>query len=199
MGVIWRLWRRGWTEGSENAEKRSFSWNDRSFAMRKMCSHCPQIRFRTRTAAMKMKETHLVMRASFASQVFFLWLDRKVSLPPLRARHAGILAGLEQDHADEEQAGDEDDDGQNQLCSRHRSILPFKHFKNRSGRGNVIHSDIFMILTQPCEKRKGIFPASPVNLQLLPPIHLVFHRNIWYNKKSKCHIIPLIFKVGFSL
>lgn len=55
------------------------------FCDTKMCLICPQIRFRTRTAAMKMKETHLVIRASFASQVFFLWLDRKVSLPPLRA------------------------------------------------------------------------------------------------------------------
>ena len=109
------------------------------------------------------------------------------------ARYAGILAGLEQNHADQEQAGNEDDDGQNQLCSRHRSILPFKLFKNRSGRGNVIHSDIFMILAQASEKCKGIFPALPVNSQLLPLVHLVFHRKIWYNKKPKCHIIPFIF------
>ena len=48
-------------------------------------------------------------------------------------------------------------------------------------------------LSQASGKCKGIFPALPVNSQLLPLVHLVFHRKIWYNKKPKCHIIPFIF------
>ena len=56
----------------------------------------------------KTAPTHLVARASLASQVLALLRDRKESAtPPMAPEEAGTLAGLEQDHHDDGQTAEQ--------------------------------------------------------------------------------------------
>ena len=97
-------------------------------------NYLPWMSTSTSVMIIKAMATHLVQRASLASQLLALFLDRKVSMPPPMAPDdARALARLEQHHEDQEQGGDDLSDRQNCSNNCHFSKSPFSTAPNQAG------------------------------------------------------------------